>query len=442
VIKVCEVILDKYPEFDSDEFTEENVFKTVFQKEKYDYFKIKNILSDIYQLSEQFLKTTAALNKGFENDIDLLNNLHERELNSVYIQKEKQLDVKMKNSLRDESYFYSKYLLSKTNTSHFKFEKSGYLFDQIQNEFDSFLDYSLTGLLRLYSKMLHNKNHGNVNFNMEMFDNVFEYIKDKDFENNPSNKIYKTIISLELSKEEKYYRELLRLKEKYESVISKEDMYYILLIINSFSVYKLKLGDESYYMDRFLSFKEILDRKFIPDNYFLFVNFISTFTSACMAGQTEWAEKFLSEHQKSVSPKEETSNTVNYCKGFLEYCLKNYDSALEYFAKTSFKLFITKVMVKSYTLRIYYEQNMYEQTFSAIDSFRHYLRSEKQISEDLKIAHYEFLRFLNELTKLKIDNIKKKSDPNLIGLKKEIEKMSSNPLGAKNWLIKKAANFI
>ncbi|MFZ1323382.1 MAG: hypothetical protein WAT71_17650 [Ignavibacteria bacterium] len=436
------MILNYYPEFNSKDFTEENIFKAVFKKEKYDYFKIKNIISDIYQLSELFLKTISTLNISFENDIVLLNALHERDLDSVYLKREKQLDVKMKNSLRDESYFYSKYLLAKINTSHFKFEKTGYQFGQIQNEFDAFLDYSLTGLLRLYSKMLHNKNHGNVNFNMEMFENVLEYIKDKDFEDNPSNKIYKTIILLELSKDEKYYRELLSLKEKFESVISNEDMYYILLIINSFSVYKLKLGDESYYRDRFLSFKEIIDRKFIPDNYFLFVNFISTFTSACMAGEIEWAENFLADHQKGISPKEETFNTVNYCKGFLEYRKRNYDCALEYFAKTNFKLFLVKVMVKSYSIRIFYEQDMYEQTISAIDTFRHYLKSENQISEDLKTAQYEFLRFLSELTRLKIDNIKNNNDPRLIVLRKEIENMSSNPLGAKNWLIEKANNFI
>ena len=156
-----------------------------------------------------------------------------------------------------------------------------------------------------------------------------------------------------------------------------------------------------------------------------------------MAGEIEWAENFLADHQKGISPKEETFNTVNYCKGFLEYRKRNYDCALEYFAKTNFKLFLVKVMVKSYSIRIFYEQDMYEQTISAIDTFRHYLKS-----EDLKTAQYEFLRFLSELTRLKIDNIKNNNDPRLIVLRKEIENMSSNPLGAKNWLIEKANNFI
>ncbi|MEZ4821539.1 MAG: hypothetical protein R2942_03645 [Ignavibacteria bacterium] len=41
-------------------------------------------------------------------------------------------------------------------------------------------------MLRTYSKMLTNRNHGNINFNMEMFENVWGFVKDKNFENNPS----------------------------------------------------------------------------------------------------------------------------------------------------------------------------------------------------------------------------------------------------------------
>ncbi len=99
-----------------------------------------------------------------------------------------------------------------------------------------------------------------------------------------------------------------------------------------------------------------------------------------------------------------------------------------------------KVMVKSYTLRIYYEQKLYEQTFSAIDAFRHYLKSEKQIADDEKSVHYEFLKYLTELTKLKLENIKD-NNSHLGVLRKQIKDMHSNPSGAKNWLIEKSKNF-
>lgn len=437
VTKLGEAVLSFSPEFDSGELTEENVYKMIFGKEEFDYFKIKNFISDLYQLAVLFLKTRAAEKKEFENEIELLNELHERKLDIVYSQREKKVSEHLNNSLiKDEIYYSLRHHLGKINTSHYKFQKSGYSFNQIQNEFDTFLDYSLIGLLRLYSKMFHNKNHGNINFNMEMFENLWEYVKDKDFEGNPSCQIYKQTILLELTRDEEEYRKLLRLKQMYNNNIPKEDMYYILQFINSFAVYRLNLGDESYFRDRFMAFKEIIDRNFFGIDI-IFPNFITTFSSACMAGEFEWAENFKKDFQSGILPREEKHNAINYCNAFLAYRLKEYDKALGYFAKTSFKLFLFKVMVKSYTLRIFYEQNMHEQTLAAIDSFRHYLKSEKLMADEQKEAHYEFLKHVTELTNLKLGGVQKNNDENLFVLGEQIKNMKSNPLGAKNWLIEK-----
>jgi len=443
VTELGDVILGFYPDFDSHDFTEENVFKKVFGGEKFDYFKIKNILSDLFQLAISFLKNLSGERKVNENEIDLLNELHERKLDLIYSQREKRISGYLNKSLiKDDTYYYLRHHLGKINTSHYKFEKSGYSFNQIQNEFDTFLDFSLIGLLRLYSKMLHNRNHGNIKFNMEMFDNVWGYIKDKDFEDNPSCQIYKQIIALELSRDEKDYRKLLSLKEKFQNKLSNIEDVYILHIINSYAVYRIKLGDESYYKDRFLSFKETVDRNFIPSQNLLFINFISTFTSACMANEYEWSERFMNRYLKEITPKEEKANTVNYCKGFLAYRMKDFDKALEYFSKTNFKLYLMKIMVKSYSVRIYYEQNMYEQVLSAIDAFRHYLKSEKMMAEEQKTAHYEFLKHLTDLTMLEIEGIEKNDDDKLPFIRKQIKEMQSNPLGAKNWLIEKSEKFV
>ena len=442
VLALCEEVLKHYPDFKKDECTDEKIFEKMFGNEEFNYFKIKNVISDLYQLSVQYLKHIALEKRGIENEINLLNEFHERKLDPLYIQKEKQINKQLNDiSVKDEFYCQTEYQLARVNTSHYKFKKSGYTFDLIQSEFDIYLQYTLIVLLRTYSKMLTNRNHGNINFNMEMFENVWEFVKDKNFENNPSCRIYKQIILLEFTKDEKVYRELFELKNKFIDSLSIEDVYYILLVGNSFAAYKLKLGDESYYPDRFRIFKEMIDRKIQPENYILFVNFITNYTSACMVGEFKWAEDFMTRFQEGISPAEERSNTINYCKGFMAYKTGDFDKALEYFSKTHFKLFLTKVMVKSYTLRMLYEKNLFEQTFSAIDTFRHYLKSEKNISEEQKTAHYEFLKFTSELTKLRNEGIKDKKNSELQILKKQINKMQSNPLGAKNWLIEKSGNF-
>lgn len=442
VMKLLEEVIFYYPDFDSEEFNEEHIFRKMFGKEKYNYFKIKNIISDLYQLSVIFLRMISLEKRGVKNDIDLLNELHERKLDNIYQQKEKQISRHFSSQkVKDEFYYESHYQLARANTSHFKFIKSGYSFDLMQKEFDIYVQYTLIVLLRNYAKMLTNKNHGNIQFDMKMFLQVLDYVSDMDFEDNPSCRIYKQIITLEMSRDEKDYRVLLRLKDKYSDKLSVEDIYYILLVANSFAAYRLKAGDESYYKDRFNTVREMNDRKIQIPEYILYVNFINSYTAACMVNEYDWAEDFLVRFQNGISPEDEKINTINYCRAFRAYRLKEYDKALEYFSKINFKLFLMKVMVKSYTVRIYYERNMHEQTFSAIDAFRHYLKSEKLISEEQKTAHYDFLRFVSGLTKLKSEGVKGKNKKELNLLKKQIREMISNPLGTKNWLIAKSENF-
>ena len=102
----------------------------MFGKEKYNYFKIKNIISDLYQLSSLFLKLTAVEKKGIENEIALLNELHERKLDSLYLFKEKQINKYFNDvPVKDEFFYQAYYQLARVNTSHVKFIKTGYSFD-------------------------------------------------------------------------------------------------------------------------------------------------------------------------------------------------------------------------------------------------------------------------------------------------------------------------
>ncbi len=442
VTQLCNLVMSYYPEFNSPALEDEKVYQKIFPGSKFDYFRLKNIISDLFGLTLEFLKLSLAEKRDTDNEISLLNLLHERKLDNIYNQREKKIKKKLQDAVvKDEDNYLLQYQLERVNIAHYKFEGAAYTFDSIQNEFDSFLRYSLTGMLRLYSKMLHNKNHGNIHFDMKMFENVWEYVKNREFDDNHSITVYKAIVALELSKSEYDYRKLLEIKEKYRNHIPDEELYYILLVQNSYAAYMLKLGVESFYRDRFVAFKEMFEYGFMNADYIIYPNFISAYTSACMAEEFEWAELLMQKAQNGISPAEEKLNSIYYCRGFMAYRKKDFGLALQYFTKTKFRLYLMKVMVKSYSARIYYEQDLYEQTLSAADSFRHYLKSENMMAEDQKTAHFEFLKHLSEITMLKLEGKNKIDRDELEMLKRKIEQMISNPLGARNWLIEKVGEL-
>jgi hypothetical protein len=57
--------------------------------------------------------------------------------------------------------------------------------------------------------------------------------------------------------------------------------------------------------------------------------------------------------------------------------------------------------VKALTLMIYYEQGLTEESFSLIDTFKHFLSSYKLLSTYTKERYSSFVRIVNKLIKIK-----------------------------------------
>ncbi|MBK8550215.1 MAG: hypothetical protein IPL53_03820 [Ignavibacteria bacterium] len=55
ILTLFDLIKDHYPKFDNESLTDDNVFKKMFPGETYDYFKIKNIISDLFSLGKEYL---------------------------------------------------------------------------------------------------------------------------------------------------------------------------------------------------------------------------------------------------------------------------------------------------------------------------------------------------------------------------------------------------
>lgn len=432
-------IMKFYPSFESENLKLENIYSEVFSGTKYDYHKISNAVSDLYQLVKEFLKTAAIEKNGLLSDINLLEELHNRGLTSAYSQTDKQIRKELeKLKVKDENYYFLKYRLERQRTTHYEKQKPQDNFAFVQSGFDSTLQYSLVALMKFYAKLLHSKHHGNFDYTMDMFDQTWEYIKNTNFEESHLLTLYKAMISVELTKSEDDYKKLMSIISSSEEYISDEDMMNVLMYRNSFIAYRInKIGDESFNNERFDVMKEMIDRKFMTPHHILYLDYLFTFISAVVTGEYKWAEEFMNDFSDGISPQKERSSSVNFCYAFMNYYKKDFGKALQYLSLVNFKLFSLKAIVRNLAIRIYYEAGMHEQLLSAIDSFRHYLKNEQMILESHKLAHYNFLKLVGGLAELKAEGSKRKDRIKIGLLKNETGKMDSNALGMKNWLIKK-----
>jgi len=105
VISLLDVLIRFYPEFQDKKLDAKNVFKIIFPDEEYDYFKIRNLSSDLLAVSMEFLKIIFFQKNEHQNTLYLLEQLRDRDLDKMF---QKLFDVyyqKIKsNHVRDEFY--------------------------------------------------------------------------------------------------------------------------------------------------------------------------------------------------------------------------------------------------------------------------------------------------------------------------------------------------
>lgn len=433
-----DILYTYYPDFESPELNEESLFQKIFKNENYQYFKIKNLISDLFGLGKEFLAFSVFRKDNHINEKFLLSELRKRNLDTAFEQAYKFANKSLeKAEAKDEFYFLRKLDLQLEIISYNAPKKPNVNFHYFQERLDLFLNYSSIFLLKLYNVMLHEKNQNNYSFDLKMFDNLMDYLKDSSFEDNPTLEVYYNILLMEKTKDEKYFYALKELRNKYKDCLNPFDKYMLYLHMDSYCTTAYNEYCRTDLLnEQFMLVRENLMYQ-IPEHYkVLYPDFLNEVKKAVRVNEFEWAEDYIKKYNHILT--DEIDNTLNFCYGFISYKKGELDKALDYFSKTNFSNFIIKIQVKILLLQICIDKEYFEQAELMIDTFRHYLSREKSVLDSIKKSVLEFLRITSDLIKLKTDLNGKDKIFKTEKIKNDVEKMSNNRFGIKLWLREKA----
>ncbi|MEO6696112.1 MAG: hypothetical protein ABIY50_06175 [Ignavibacteria bacterium] len=438
VISLFDYLKNFYPDFKNEKVNDEFAFRKLFPGEKYDYFKLKNIISDLLMLGKEFIGAVHFLGDEDMKTKVLLEQYRIRSLDTMHEQLYRASLKKLDDSgIRDEFYFQKLFYYSEELKSYYSPKHPNSNFDLFQDQLNYFVKYSIIKMLRLYNTMLHENKQNNYEFDLKMFDEVFHYIENNKDESNPTMIMYYYIILLEKENDEKYFFQLKRLFETHYNEFSHFDKYMYYLHMSGFcaDVFNNKCRTD-FTTEHFHLSKENFERGTIKLGKILYLDFLNHVKIAVRVDEYEWAEMYM-EQFKNLLSDEHRQNTLNFCYGYINYKKGNLEKALDLLSRANFSNFIIKVQVKILLLHVYYELGYYEQALAMIDTFRHYIQREKGLLDDYRQSFNEYLRIINELIKIgiRIDEKGKTIIKNKI--KKEIENIKYNQFGIKLWLIEK-----
>lgn len=442
--KSLPVIFDEikkhYPDFEDIGNNEKQMFAKVFPGESFDYFKLKNALSDLYNLGKEFL-SFLKYKKDFQTkEKYLLEELRLRRLNKLFGQEIKSAMAELeKKSIKDEHYVQHEINLLYENMSHLNPLRPNDNIHFQQEMFDLFLIYSLIKILKSYSVMLHETKQNTYRYKMHMFEEIMNFLDGNKFDN-PTLIVYFHIINLERNKNDDNFYILKKALEKYKDSLSDYDRYMVFLHLNSYCMNEYNIKCRTDLMDehfRLIKEKDGWDN--MPGKKILYPDFLNEVKIAVRANEIEWAESYIEKNKYILVEGKE--NTCNFCEGLIEYKKGNLDKALELLSKTNFPNFILKLQVKILELQIFYEMEYFDQTVSAIDNFRHYVKRESTIKDDFKKMFIEFLNITISMTKLKSGSFGKEKKYYVNKIQNEISGMTGNQFGIKLWLIEKSKSL-
>ncbi len=437
VMRFADHILEFHPEFSRPGLEEEKVFRKLFPGEKYEYQKMKNLLSDLLTLAYNYLRTKPVYFTGFIPEINLTVNLrslraldlHEKALAAA----EKKLES---GSVRDGVYLHNKFLLADQrqilNTIRKPNSNEGF-----EETFSAQFELSLLNLLKQYTMMKHVSIENSKKYPMKMYDEVMGYIKRNcDFEN-ITLKLYRLIALLLEEKSEEYYTDLKKIyMESYDS-LDEEDSYMALFYLNSFCAEKYNnLAEKKYIYELRDLFKQAFSKDAVALGTFHYPDFIHYAKIFIRADDLETARRFIAAYSGKIDPIHRDS-AMNYVNALMNYRQGNFDKALYCISKVNFPSFIMKLQVKLTHLQLLVETKNYEEARAAIHSFKQFLSRETTINSVYKTIIRKFLSLCGSLIGvLEISSAKERSKASADFLL-NAEKMNSNLFGVKLWLLER-----
>lgn len=433
------ILKQHYPEFNGKEFSKEKIYHELFPGKKYYDPLLRNTFSDLLKLCEEYLKIRQFSQEKFYSQYLLLKQLTNRKQNSLFVSNVRKIkSVLNKPGVMDELYYQNTFLLEDELRRNVVVNSSKILYDDdnLKEQAYNLRIYHLTEDIKLYAILLNQKlfiyDH---DFDFEFLETVREYIGKNytKYSSIPYIAVFYNCVMLYRTGERKYFDLLNSGLKKYFRYLSVTDRKNMYMVLTNHCHSEINKGRYEFHRDCFEIYKDMLKSKaYLEGNNFMAHYIYNAIAHNAIAlGELKWVEKFINDYRTELHS-DFRESSFSHCSSLLNIRKGDYDRALEFLSKVrpldiSFKLKINHTL-----LIIYFLKNEEESFLSLTDSFKHFLRRNKELRNSDKIVYSNFITYISKLYKLR-NMVKSSVENELFLLKCQIE--SDNKTVSKLWML-------
>jgi hypothetical protein len=405
-----------YPEFSGNDFSKENIFRSLYPDSDYSDKKsdttLRTLSSYLTTAAEEFLFISRIRkNKILKNRI-FLEELLDRNLTKYYEQyiSDAYNDLKFSED-EDGSNGLENFYLERLNTRYYSIMLD--FKEMFRHNFKSvemISGYFWIDLLRTAKTKYLAERHGNIKPEANTIDNILENTdmeKILETYRNTSRYIYLAFNYYSLKCltggiDLDYYKKAKKVFFENKSSISTRDKNFfyadlINILISGNTKEELKDKKEEYELIKSClkdkAYKISKDDFMQPDFY------RNALLCAVFHNDFKLAEDFVNEYSSELKP-EFRDNMKFYSLAMINFSIGKFEESLDYVSKVKYDLVHFKIDLKVLMLKIFYELNLTEQVYSLTDTFRHYVKNSKLMPLEKKDSYLNYLKYNLQLVKL------------------------------------------
>ena len=415
----------------------EKVWKKLFPDKTFNDLHLRRMASDLTQLAIRFRAMEQRQNIPSDQWINEQKALEAAGLDKHLAGVERQITRHIEETTAFDTEFYLftfQYYWNIFNRSYRVVAATDYMAKLLPAD-RALESFYVTQKLKMYVAWLSYRQFRSTDRELPLPPGFWEHIDNEIFDPIPMVNIYKLVIQiLQKPAEESLFYALLEKLETMGDSLSVTDYRECCFIAQNYCALKINEGKSEYYNRANEIFKEMVKRNaLIEDGQLAEGIYKNIITTGLRAGEYQWVETFIEEYSWFLPPAIR-ENAYAYNLANLYSHIKDYSRAMEVLRSVEYSDLVYALGAKTILLRIYYEQKEFMALDSLIDSFKIYLRRNKQISKNLQKEYNNFLNLVKRMT-----TVRKGDKKAIAEIKERVMAASYNM--PKKWLKDKIAEL-
>lgn len=451
VASLFTVIKKYYPTFEAEKIDRRRIFDNLYSRQQYNDVLMRKLISELGKFIEEFIAVESTLSNKINLTSSYLQSVIERKIDIPF----EKAFLKAENEVAGNEKIYNDFLKDSAALNRIRFNYSitindyKYSLESLQLYGDYLVSYFIQTMTDIYKSKAQLVSSYNPKNNSGVFDSFYKNFSFENFINESAdspvlknyNFLLENYLIYRIHSDIDDFDSYEKLKKLVTSNIKKYDSNHGTRVINSLLNFGLSRiihkKDSSYYAELFKLYKLALEYGNLLSFHNKFMNLVTyrniLFTSTA-AGQFKWTEKFITDFLPKVND-DNRETLLHFSFAVLNFEKKNFPASLEELSKIKFDHIVFKLDTKNLLLKNYYELGHIESAYSLVDSYKHMLSGNINLSDGVKKLHSDFITYYQKMLNL----VSKKEEYSIKKLWDEVT--ADEGAISRDWLLEKISTL-